>query len=264
MQVRPVSELLEELDAAMDSAQGTGADISEAMALRHLAKAHLLSYHEVEAIEAIELAMNRTDEAHRRRIDKLLEEARTVLGQAGGQGADLDDARRHIANAEDALDASDYEAAIWLMNKAVQSMGDGVRTRTEALGSLARNQWLFEQLQRFEPVPDALVEVLDAQEDLVARGEYGESLSITGELLTGLENRLARHIEGLLAESKVHANDLKRVGLRAEAKRARKGYKRAHRSTRGKDTQTAIKILMELEREHSEAMERSRLLPGVG
>jgi hypothetical protein len=71
-------------------------------------------------------------------------------------------------------------------------------------------------------------------------------------------------MEGLLTRSKGYAGDLRRAGLKAEARRARKGHRLAHRHTRMRDTRTAIAILMELEREHDEAMDRTRLISDVG
>ena len=255
---------VEELDAAIKAAKRAGADVTEAEALSKEAKANLCLNREVEASVQVQQGLDINEKSHRRRVERLLREARTVLEQEESKGVDTVDSWKQLAKAEDAFGASDYEATIWFLNLAIQSMGAAERLRNEALGSLARNRWSFDKLSRLEPVSSPEVDLIQLQENLVAQGDFQESLDMTKELEGRLASRLANHTGVLLGEMRAHIDDLKHEDLKDEAKQAKDAYKLAQRYVRNKDTRTAIGIIMRIEMDNDEAMRSRREILVVG
>ncbi|NOQ55004.1 MAG: hypothetical protein GQ558_10430 [Thermoplasmata archaeon] len=260
----PASNGVEELDAAIEAARRAGADVSEAEALSKDAKANLCLDREVEAAMLVQQGLDINEKAHRRRVERLLREARTVLEQEESKGVDTVDSWKQMAKAEDAFGASDYEATIWFLNMAIQSMGAAERLRNEAMGALAQNRWSIDKLSRLEPVSSPEVDLIQLQENLVAQGDFQGSLHMTEELEGRLAARLANHTGVLLGETRAHIDDLKHEDLMDEAKHAKDAYKLAQRYVREKDTRSAICIIMQIEMDHDDALRRRREILVVG
>ena len=260
----PKSNGVEELDAVIEAARRTGADVGEAESLCKEAKASLCLDREAEAAGLVQMGLDITDRVHRRRVEQLIEETRTVIEQGERRGVDTDDPQKQLAKADEAFRASDYEATIWLLNMAIQSMGSAERLRNEAQETYALTRWSFDKLSRLEPVTSPEVDLIQLQEDLVIQGNFQGSLDIAGELIERLAARLANHTGVLLGEMRAHIDDLKQEDMRVEARYAKGAYKAAQRHVKEKDTRSAIGIIIRVEMDHDEAMRRRREATVVG
>jgi len=260
----PKSNGVEELDAVIKAARRTGADVSEAESMCEEAKANLCLNREAEAAGLVQMGLDITDKVHRRRVEQFMEETRTFLEQGERRGVDTDDSQKQLAKADEAFRASDYEATIWLLNMAIQSMGSAERIRSEAQGAYSLNRWSFDKLSRLEPVSSPEVDLIQLQEDLVTQGNFRESLDIAGELIEILAARLANHTGVLLGEMRAHIDDLKHEDMMVEAKYAKDAYRTAQRHVREKDTLSAINIIIQVEMDHDEALRRRREAMVVG
>lgn len=259
-----MSNGVEELDAAIEAASRTGADVDEAESLSKEAKANLCLNREAEAAGFVQMGLDVTDRVHRLRVGQLLEEARTVLEQGESRGADTEDSWDQLAKADEAFGASDYEATIWFLNMAIQSMGTAERLRNEAQEALARNRWSIDKLSRLEPVSSPEVDQIQLQEDMVTQGDLRGSLDIAENLEERLAARLANHTGVLLSEMRAHIDDLIHEDLREEAMHAKDGYKLAQRYVWNDDTLAAVDIIIRIELEHDEALRRRREILVVG
>ena len=173
-----MSNGVEELDTVIEAARRTGADVTEAESILKDAKANLCLNREAEAAGLIQQGMDITEKVHRRRVEQLLGETRAVVEQGESRGADTVDSWDHLAKADEAFGASDYEATIWLLNMAIQSMAIAERLRSEAREALAWNRWSFDKLSRLEPVSSPEVDLIQLQEYLVSQRDFLESMDI--------------------------------------------------------------------------------------
>lgn len=259
-----MSKDVEELDAAIEAARRTGADVSEAESYLEEAKANVCLAREAEAAGFVQMGLDATDKVHRRRVEQLLKEAQMVLEQGDSRGADTADSWDHLAKADEAMGASDFEATIWFLNMAIQSMGTAERLRNQAQEALAWNRWSFDKLNRLEPVSSPEVDLIQLQENLVTQGDLQESLDMAEELEVRLTVRLANHTGVLLSEMKAHIDHLIHEDLREAANYARDGYKLAQRYVWNNDALAAVDIIIRIELEHDEALRRRREILVVG
>jgi len=259
-----MSNDVEELDVVIEAARRTGADVSEAESFSREATASLCLNREAEAAGFIQMGIDVTEKVHRQRVEQLLEEAQTVLEQGESRGADTVDSWDHLAKADEAFRASDYEATIWFLNMAIQSMGTAERLRSEAQEALAWNRWSFDKLNHLEPVSSPEADLIQMQECLVTQGDLQESLDMADDLEQRLAVRLANHTGVLLSEMRGHIDDLAHEDMRDEAKYAMDGYKLAQRYVWNDDALAAVDIIIRIELEHDEALRRRRKILVVG
>ncbi len=253
-----------ELDAVIEAARITGADVSEAESYSREATASLCLNREAEAAGLVQMGIDATEKVHHRRVEQLLTEAQTVLKQGDSRGADTVDSWKQLAKADEAFRASDYEATIWFLNMAIQSMGTAERFKTEALEALAWNRWSFDKLSRLEPVSSPEDDLIQLQENLVTQGDLQESLDMAEDLEHRLAIRLANHTSVLLSEMRGHIDDLVHEDMRDEAQYAKDGYKLAQRYVWNNDNLAAVDIIIRIELEHDDALRRRREILVVG
>ncbi len=217
---------------SIEECKSMGADVSAAEGL--LIKAStMLAAENVEAADGLVKDLTTAiEKAKERRVNELLDGARSIIEEERSLGLSMDDCARLIEQAEEAYVVADFWKAIDLVNEAMNIMGESLQRQQMAQDNIVQARDLLEESVLHAVDASEAKSLLEESGEMATQGRYDESLAASNQAIIVLEKGLIPHIELILEETFMEVMKADKARLPVDdAKEALKQARRFHRRT---------------------------------